>query len=46
LPRPSSRSTLVARALDGPKGWDDESVASAVMPVITIERWIAWTDWD
>jgi hypothetical protein len=27
-------------------GWDDESFASAVMIVLTIERWIAWADWD
>lgn len=27
-------------------GWDDESFASAVMIVISTERWIAWTDWD
>ena len=28
------------------EGWDDESFASAVMIVVTIERWIAWADWD
>lgn len=27
-------------------GWDDEAFASAVMIVVTIERWIAWADWD
>ncbi len=27
-------------------GWDDESLASAVMVVMNIERWIAWADWD
>jgi hypothetical protein len=31
---------------DFAEGWDDESFASAVMIVVTIERWIAWTDWD
>jgi Pyridoxamine 5'-phosphate oxidase len=27
-------------------GWDDESFASAVMIVVSAERWIAWADWD
>jgi hypothetical protein len=27
-------------------GWDDESFRSAVMIVLTIERCIAWADWD
>jgi general stress protein 26 len=27
-------------------GWDEESLAAAVMIVVTIERWIAWADWD
>jgi hypothetical protein len=27
-------------------GWDDESFDAAVMLVLTIERWIAWADWD
>jgi hypothetical protein len=31
---------------DFAEGWDDESFASAVMIVVTIERWIAWADWD
>jgi hypothetical protein len=31
---------------DFAEGWDDESFAGAVMIIISIERWIAWTDWD
>ena len=31
---------------DFANGWDDASFGSAVMIVLTIERWIAWTDWD
>ena len=31
---------------DFAEGWDDESFAAAVMIIISIERWIAWTDWD
>ncbi len=31
---------------DFAEGWDDESFASAVMIMVTIERWIAWADWD
>jgi hypothetical protein len=27
-------------------GWDDQSFASAVMIVVSAERWIAWADWD
>ena len=31
---------------DFAEGWDDESFASAVMIVISTQRWIAWADWD
>jgi hypothetical protein len=31
---------------DFAEGWDDESLASAVMIGVMIERWIAWADWD
>jgi len=31
---------------DFAEGWDDASFAAAVMIMISIERWIAWTDWD
>ena len=31
---------------DFAEGWDDEAFASAVTIVVTIERWIAWADWD
>lgn len=27
-------------------GWDAESFAAAVIIIISIDRWIAWTDWD
>lgn len=27
-------------------GWDAEAFALAVMVVVSIERWIAWVDWD
>ena len=26
--------------------WDAKSFAAAVMIIISIDRWIAWTDWD
>lgn len=41
----SALDQLYARD-DFREGWDDESFASAVMIVLTIERWIAWADWD
>lgn len=28
------------------EGWNDESFASAVIIVVSIQRWIAWADWD
>jgi nitroimidazol reductase NimA-like FMN-containing flavoprotein (pyridoxamine 5'-phosphate oxidase superfamily) len=31
---------------DFAEGWDAESFAAAVMIIISIDRWIAWTDWD
>jgi general stress protein 26 len=31
---------------DSAEGWDDESFAAAVMIHLTIERLIAWADWD
>ena len=31
---------------DFAEGWDEESFAAAVMITISIERWIAWSDWD
>jgi general stress protein 26 len=31
---------------DFAEGWDDESFASAVMIVVSTQRWIAWADWD
>ena len=31
---------------DYAEGWDDASFAAAAMIIISIERWIAWTDWD
>ena len=31
---------------DFAEGWDDESFASAVMIVVSPQRWIAWADWD
>jgi hypothetical protein len=31
---------------DFAEGWDAKSFAAAVMIIISIERWIAWTDWD
>lgn len=31
---------------DFAEGWDDESFASAVMIVVSAQRWIAWADWD
>ena len=31
---------------DFAEGWDDDSFASAVMIVLSPQRWIAWTDWD
>jgi nitroimidazol reductase NimA-like FMN-containing flavoprotein (pyridoxamine 5'-phosphate oxidase superfamily) len=31
---------------DYAEGWNDESYAYAVMIVVSIERWIAWADWD
>jgi general stress protein 26 len=31
---------------DFAEGWDEESLTSAVMIEIEIERWIAWADWD
>jgi len=31
---------------DFAEGWDDESLASAVVIVISTQRWIAWADWD
>jgi general stress protein 26 len=31
---------------DFAEGWDDEAFAQAVMIVLTIERRIAWADWD
>lgn len=31
---------------DYAEGWDDESFSSAVMIVVSTERWIAWADWD
>ena len=34
-----------ARA-DYADGWDDESLAAAVMITISPQRWIAWADWD
>jgi hypothetical protein len=49
--RPPSATDL--RALDRrysrhdfAEGWDAQSFAGAVMIVISIDRWIAWTDWD
>jgi hypothetical protein len=31
---------------DFAEGWDAKSFAEAVMIIISIDRWIAWTDWD
>ncbi|HEU4540912.1 MAG TPA: pyridoxamine 5'-phosphate oxidase family protein [Jiangellaceae bacterium] len=31
---------------DFAQGWDDESFASAVMIVVSTQRWISWADWD
>ena len=31
---------------DFAEGWDDESFASAVVIVVSPQRWIAWADWD
>ena len=31
---------------DFASGWDEDSLASAVMIVVSIKRWIAWADWD
>jgi hypothetical protein len=28
------------------EGWDTEAFAAAVMIIIAVDRWIAWTDWD
>jgi nitroimidazol reductase NimA-like FMN-containing flavoprotein (pyridoxamine 5'-phosphate oxidase superfamily) len=31
---------------DFAEGWDDESFASAVVIAVSVQRWIAWADWD
>jgi Pyridoxamine 5'-phosphate oxidase len=31
---------------DSAQGWDPAELAAAVMVIIAIDRWTAWTDWD